>query len=108
MWIWNDVDGRVRGGVWIVLLAGPVRGRVEAKDRDGWLVGGPGVVGLSWPVLGGLWSGQGVSESLESGQEFVSPGPGVVDAEVELTASGGEAGSDMQEPVAQGFGFGIG
>ena len=68
------------------------------------------MTGLGWSVAlaWGSAPGQGCSESLEGSQELVSPGPGVVDTEVEATASGGEAGGDVEEPVAEGFGFGFG
>ncbi len=48
-----------------------------------------------------------MSESLEGGEEFVAPGPGVVDSEVELSTSCGEAGGDVEEPVAKRFRFGF-
>jgi hypothetical protein len=38
----------------------------------------------------------------------VSPGPGAVDPEDGLPALGDEAGGDMEEPVAEGLGFGSG
>ena len=67
-------------------------------------------MGVGWARARGLFSGQGVSESSERSQELVAPGPGagVVDPEVESSASCGEAGCDVEEPVAQRFRFGFG
>ncbi len=57
-----------------------------------------------WPTRTGPGSGQGVSEPLVGVDELVAPGPGLVDAHVELPATGGETGDDVQEPVAQRLG----
>lgn len=67
---------------------------------------------LAWVVLAwrrpGLGSGETGSEAGVGGGEVVAPRPGAVDPEDCLPSSGDEAGGDVEEPVAQALGFGIG
>ena len=55
-----------------------------------------------------LGSGEGVSEPLVGVGEVVTPWPVLVDAHDVFAGVGDEASSDVQEPVADGFGFGSG
>ena len=60
-----------------------------------------------WPVVR-FRSGEGVAESGVGVGEFVTPGPGPVDAHDVFAGVGGKAGGDVEEPVADGFRFGSG
>ena len=69
----------------------------------GW-AGVPGVRGLSgWSWSGVVWrSGEGGAEALPGGRYGAGPAPGGVDAEPELAGASGDAGRDVQDPVAEG------
>ena len=51
--------------------------------------------------------GQGL-ESGERGGEGVAPWPGLVDTDEQASLASGDAGGDVQQPVAQGVRFGGG
>src|SRR2546429_8209703 len=53
------------------------------------------------------WSWQGDKAGVGRGQ-FVGPGPGLGDAEVDASGGSDDAGRDVQEPVAQLLWFGQG
>jgi hypothetical protein len=44
----------------------------------------------------------------QAGVQVVRPGPGVGDADLPQALSADQAGAGVQEPVAQGLGFGLG
>jgi hypothetical protein len=44
----------------------------------------------------------------EDGDEVIDPGPGGRDAQVSASRVAGQPGRDVQQPVAQGFGFSFG
>ena len=44
----------------------------------------------------------------ESGEEVIDPGPVGGQPEVSASGAAGQPGRDVQQPVAQGFGFGCG
>ena len=58
-------------------------------------------------TVGSGWSGQGQRGSYGGGQ-FVGPGPGFGDADGASALAADDAGGGVQEPVAQGLGFGFG
>ena len=50
-----------------------------------------------------VWrSGEGGAEALPGGRYGAGPAPGGVDAEPELAGAAGDAGCDVQDPVAEG------
>ena len=65
-------------------------------------------------VLSGWWagevglSGEGGAEALPGGGDRFGPAPGGVDAQPELAGSFGDAGGDVQDPVAEGGDLGAG
>ena len=62
---------------------------------------GPGLSGRSWSGVV-WWSGESGSQVLPGGRDGGGPAPGGVDAQAQLAGAAGDAGCDVQNPVAEG------
>ena len=57
----------------------------------------------SWVERAGRgWSGERGAESVEAFGDVGGPAPGLVDAQPDLAGAAGDAGGDVQDPVAEG------
>ena len=64
--------------------------------------------GVSWLVLVSAGCGWERFEPFERGLELCDPGPGVLEVELGASAGEREPAGDVQQPVADSLGFGLG